>query len=367
MPDFLLTLPEGERFKIGIPDDDKPASDGPPTIAGAMEHQRRWGMPSAAEQIPGIISQTAETLTAPLTAGPRLMSDVASGKVDPNSPEAIRRSADVALNTAGMGMMGAERGAIGALGGKGFTLDQTKFHDTGAGETLHHFNINDTQGTLAGRLAIRNRGDVLHIEWAKSEGLGTGDIRSLLTQLREQFPEAEAISGFRKTPDGELRTQTVALPKKDQGGFQPLARTVFSRDASGRPLQTKPFKTGREYSVLEAGYSHGTGTLSQTNAALGAKPERIAAPAVRIEGKIYTDQTGHHAAWEQAHEELGGNDSFDTFLEKNWYEGEAESGYVTSEGRFVGQKEARKIADKAEQTRDRNIDRDWLESSNFDR
>jgi hypothetical protein len=52
-----------------------------------------------------------------LMAGPRLMGDVMEGRVDPNSPEAIRESANAALSTMGIGVLGAEKGAIGALGG----------------------------------------------------------------------------------------------------------------------------------------------------------------------------------------------------------------------------------------------------------
>jgi hypothetical protein len=81
--------------------------------------QRSARAPSTGQQILDIVGGTGQALAAPLLAGPKLMADVASGAVDPNSPEAIRRSTDVALNTAGMGMLGAERGAVGALGGRG--------------------------------------------------------------------------------------------------------------------------------------------------------------------------------------------------------------------------------------------------------
>jgi hypothetical protein len=53
-----------------------------------------------------------------LMAGPRLMADVMEGRTDPNSPEAIRRAFDTALTVAGGGVFGAERGALGAAGGK---------------------------------------------------------------------------------------------------------------------------------------------------------------------------------------------------------------------------------------------------------
>lgn len=88
------------------------------SFGDAAEHQQRWGMPPASEQIPGIISRTAQVPVDAAMMGPRLMGDVAAGRVDPLSSEGIGRSTDVALSLLGGGAMGAERGAIGAMGGK---------------------------------------------------------------------------------------------------------------------------------------------------------------------------------------------------------------------------------------------------------
>jgi hypothetical protein len=68
--------------------------------------------------LPDVGTVLGNKLVNTLMAGPNLMGQVAEGSVDPNSPEAIRRSADVAASTLGYGMLGARPGAAGMAGGR---------------------------------------------------------------------------------------------------------------------------------------------------------------------------------------------------------------------------------------------------------
>lgn len=68
--------------------------------------------------LPDVGTALGNKLVNTLMAGPNLMGQVAEGSIDPNSPEAIRRSADVAASTLGYGMMGARPGAAGMAGGR---------------------------------------------------------------------------------------------------------------------------------------------------------------------------------------------------------------------------------------------------------
>jgi hypothetical protein len=79
------------------------------------------------------------------------------------------------------------------------------------------------------------------------------------------FHAAEDLGVKSKLPQGgqaksfgedTVSTQWVALPDGTMvrsKGDQPLARTVLSRDASGRPLTTEPFSTAGDDRILEAG------------------------------------------------------------------------------------------------------------------
>jgi hypothetical protein len=87
------------------------------TQAAHAEALRRWGMPSALSQLPGIISFAPKAAFDTAMIGPRLFGDVAEGRIDPTSPEGVRRTVDAALTTLGFGALGAERGAIGMAGG----------------------------------------------------------------------------------------------------------------------------------------------------------------------------------------------------------------------------------------------------------
>lgn len=68
--------------------------------------------------LPDVGTVLGNKLVNTLMAGPNLMGQVAEGSIDPNSPEAIRRSTDVAASTLGYGMMGARPGAAGMAGGR---------------------------------------------------------------------------------------------------------------------------------------------------------------------------------------------------------------------------------------------------------
>lgn len=81
--------------------------------------QPYFGKPSALDYIRDSALFAPKMALDTAMIGPRLFSDVAEGRLDPNSPEGIRRAVDFALTTIGFGSLGAERGAIGALGGYG--------------------------------------------------------------------------------------------------------------------------------------------------------------------------------------------------------------------------------------------------------
>jgi inorganic pyrophosphatase-like protein len=163
----------GGRAEGGEVDEDyRPLSGaGQWQAAIAANAQRQANAPSMGQQIMDIAGNTGSMLAAPLMMGPRLMGDVAEGRLDPNSPEAIRRSADVALNTAGMGMLGAERGAVGAVGGKPLakglapeaigrawgdhkllssTVRRMKFDKAAEDIAQVHNDLSETAGTIRG-------------------------------------------------------------------------------------------------------------------------------------------------------------------------------------------------------------------------
>jgi hypothetical protein len=65
-----------------------------------------------------LVVGTANRAANAAMIGPRLLGDVMEGRLDPNSPEAIQRSADTALNFVGGGVFGAERNVLGVAGGR---------------------------------------------------------------------------------------------------------------------------------------------------------------------------------------------------------------------------------------------------------
>jgi len=64
------------------------------------------------------VANTALDIARTAADAPRIMGEVAEGRLDPSSPEAIRRSFDIATTFVGGGLVGAQRGALGAAGGK---------------------------------------------------------------------------------------------------------------------------------------------------------------------------------------------------------------------------------------------------------
>ncbi len=86
----------------------------------AAEHQRRWGVPPASDQLSDIAAKTGEFAwnALPPVIGAKWMAAHAGdvpGQTDVS--EAARGAVDVALNTLGAGMLGTERGALGTSGG----------------------------------------------------------------------------------------------------------------------------------------------------------------------------------------------------------------------------------------------------------
>lgn len=112
MTDNLLNVSPGDEVGLGLP----PPQTIPPSIAAMLEHQRRWAMPSAQAQLPRIL-QAANLPWNIAMAGPKFAADLASGAI----PEGEQggRAMMAMLGYLGLGLPGAARGAVGALGGKG--------------------------------------------------------------------------------------------------------------------------------------------------------------------------------------------------------------------------------------------------------
>lgn len=74
--------------------------------------------PNIPEQIGDIASKTAQTIGQPIIKAKELTERALGGEFVSNDPEAVRGAADVALATLGGGALGAQRGALGAAGGR---------------------------------------------------------------------------------------------------------------------------------------------------------------------------------------------------------------------------------------------------------
>jgi hypothetical protein len=91
----------------------------PPTIEQALEHQKRWGMPPAEEQIPGIITNTVErTIGAPIVAAKRLGEATTAGTLDVTDPSTAADAFNLVGGIAGARTPFAEPGAAGIFGGE---------------------------------------------------------------------------------------------------------------------------------------------------------------------------------------------------------------------------------------------------------
>lgn len=80
----------------------------------SMTHQAE----APPDKVQRFVKDTTQSIADTLTAGPRLMQDFMEGKTSSDDPEAIRRSTDVASSTMGLGMLGAEKNALGMFGGR---------------------------------------------------------------------------------------------------------------------------------------------------------------------------------------------------------------------------------------------------------
>src|SRR5258707_1880774 len=93
-----------------------PSQSAPPTIEQAIEHQRRWAMPPATEQIPRIVTNTVErTIGAPIMAAKRLGEQTLAGSLDPTDPQTAGQALNLAAGITGASFPFREPGAIGAL------------------------------------------------------------------------------------------------------------------------------------------------------------------------------------------------------------------------------------------------------------
>jgi hypothetical protein len=76
-------FPDWPPSSPGLP----PPQPTPPSIAAMMENQRRWGMPPASEQIPGIITKTARMMAAPVIDLARKAHTATTGEGADKPPE----------------------------------------------------------------------------------------------------------------------------------------------------------------------------------------------------------------------------------------------------------------------------------------
>src|SRR3984957_9330012 len=97
----------------------------PDWYTAAVQHQRRWGSPAAADQIADIITKTMQIPLDAAMQGPRFMQRYMEGNVAPEDagPEAFR----TALGLVGGASPFAVRGAVGAAGGKATAVDMDLF------------------------------------------------------------------------------------------------------------------------------------------------------------------------------------------------------------------------------------------------
>src|ERR1700722_16496671 len=117
----------------------------PDWYTAAVEHQRRWGSPAAADQIADIITKTMQIPLDAAMQGPRFMQRYMEGNVAPEDagPEAFR----TALGLVGGASPFAVRGAVGAAGGKAGLSDIDTFMQQLEGELLGQTKKGITWGT----------------------------------------------------------------------------------------------------------------------------------------------------------------------------------------------------------------------------
>ena len=122
--------------------------------------------------LPDVGRVLGNKLVNTLMAGPNLMGQVAEGAIDPNSPEGIRRAADVASGTLGWGMLGARPGAAGMAGGK-LTQPALKVADDGTriniaphGMEVPEWGKNLSWGLTAYRTKVKGE-DAIHVRDAR--------------------------------------------------------------------------------------------------------------------------------------------------------------------------------------------------------
>jgi hypothetical protein len=187
-----------------------PSQSVPPTIAQAIEHQRRWGMPPATEQIPGIITNTVErTVGGPIMAAKRLGEAATSGTLDVTAPETAGQAFNLVGGITGQSFPFGEPGAIGALtlnkrfnlpgGTRGYEMINEEGQQVGrltANWTPHKRDIyiSDVTSNLP---SPHPHGSIPAQANSASGSLGFGDLRSVVDALKQEFPRAETISGLR--------------------------------------------------------------------------------------------------------------------------------------------------------------------------
>ncbi len=132
MPDFLMTYPDGRRFKVSAPEG-MSQDDMTRELARTMTHQ---DLDPAAEEVGRRVRQTGQNLLqrfgAPVMAAKDLTEQAMSGTLDVTDPATAGKSFEVVSGLAGGAAPFAERAAVGAMGGKpAYSLEKARFLPSG--------------------------------------------------------------------------------------------------------------------------------------------------------------------------------------------------------------------------------------------
>jgi Large polyvalent protein associated domain 23 len=145
---------------------------------------------------------------------------------------------------------------------------------------LHHFEFVNSEGKK-GQLSLVDHGDDLSIHWVggtnagDNKGLfGPKDIRSLAEILKQQFPKAETVTGYRVSGARARFPQTVTVKLRTGGDLQysvigDFLNSMFSKnetkDSTAPTMKEFPTE-GDALNAIKQGFGYGTGLEPYINA-----------------------------------------------------------------------------------------------------
>jgi hypothetical protein len=251
LPGLKGTISEGPQAPRGLPPPQAP----PAGFAEAAEHQQRFGMPPASQQIPEIASRTAQGIGQVAGGLPRAakhLTEGALGNVPGQDPqylgETVRQAADVGMllpwNAAA-----AERGMVEALNGylanpeadiAGTDIGIFKLGKSRTrGSSADSFEIFDHDDKRVGDLRARYNPDTkqVYIGWLGAYGkspldmesaaarlnegahaFSRSDVKALGQAIKDKWPDATSATGFRvsgvHSQQRGMEVQTLPLPRQ---------------------------------------------------------------------------------------------------------------------------------------------------------